>query len=633
MALRVPWQKGVAWLRGFSHRLDVPSGSSHASNLWKASELFTPYFCFRPVKVLILGPRHCIGSFTSLAHTLSTILPPLDRKLLHSLPDVHLQPSRQGMNVCLNPLQHKQDSDAFSYAYIGFPRRSRLLTLQENAVSQGRRRFFIKSSLPRRDGADRSRDEGVAASSLEYGARLDEDAGSGAGGDEKVEGPELRDEEGGSTNDLEELSPEQKGDDLMLKEDAEKQLTILQPENLKQIAFLKPTTYFLLSEEMQQTLLPEGLPTSMQQEFASTASPAILLRKGTLDLISCLKATETRLGEGAEVPSMAVDGKEDFNGQQRTSLASHGRSSSFLLEGPSGSGKSFALAQAVAWARANGWLVLYVPSGQSWLRGGFCYPCEREAGGYDTPLQARSVLQAFLAGHATALAALPMHYTTEPIGLGEGPGTGPPRGSSEVLPDADWTLLQLCELGRSNVHASCSVLVRLRKELGRIPCSLVAIDEFNAWFHPSEYSVMVGERSSRRLHPKEIRTVATFRSPDEAGLGLFLGASSESLGGISGKIPEDVRRTMRRFQMPRQSLQEARTSLYYYHSRLQEQQSESGKHGRPPPSEEEMLRFYCLTNGNGAELRRLACLASGSGVSLDEPAQGELSQSLVWPLH
>lgn len=64
-----------------------------------------------------------------------------------------------------------------------------------------------------------------------------------------------------------------------------------------------------------------------------------------------------------------------------------------MLDGPVSSGKSIALAMLVQWAREEGWLVLYVPSGKEWTHGGFFYK-HPLTGLWDTPVQAENVLKA-----------------------------------------------------------------------------------------------------------------------------------------------------------------------------------------------------------------------------------------------
>lgn len=63
-----------------------------------------------------------------------------------------------------------------------------------------------------------------------------------------------------------------------------------------------------------------------------------------------------------------------------------------VLDGPVNSGKSIALAMLVHWARDEGWLVFYVPSGRRWTHGGFFYK-NAETGLWDTPVQAEDVLR------------------------------------------------------------------------------------------------------------------------------------------------------------------------------------------------------------------------------------------------
>lgn len=67
------------------------------------------------------------------------------------------------------------------------------------------------------------------------------------------------------------------------------------------------------------------------------------------------------------------------------------RKGHMLLDGWAGSGKSCALFAAVAWARANGWLTLYVPSAFSLTQGGLYF--KSEDGLWDTPWAARYLLQ------------------------------------------------------------------------------------------------------------------------------------------------------------------------------------------------------------------------------------------------
>lgn len=63
-----------------------------------------------------------------------------------------------------------------------------------------------------------------------------------------------------------------------------------------------------------------------------------------------------------------------------------------VLDGPVNCGKSIALAMLVQWARDEGWLVLYVPSGRRWTHGGFFFK-NPQTGLWDTPVQAEDVLR------------------------------------------------------------------------------------------------------------------------------------------------------------------------------------------------------------------------------------------------
>lgn len=50
------------------------------------------------------------------------------------------------------------------------------------------------------------------------------------------------------------------------------------------------------------------------------------------------------------------------------------------------------LAMLVHWARAEGWLVFYVPRGRDWTHGGFFYK-NPQTDLWDTPVQAENVLK------------------------------------------------------------------------------------------------------------------------------------------------------------------------------------------------------------------------------------------------
>ncbi len=67
-----------------------------------------------------------------------------------------------------------------------------------------------------------------------------------------------------------------------------------------------------------------------------------------------------------------------------------------LLDGPKGGGKSETLAQTAAWARNNGWLVLWL-NGEEMTRGGRLLRSRNEPTLFDQPTTSRTILARFAA--------------------------------------------------------------------------------------------------------------------------------------------------------------------------------------------------------------------------------------------
>lgn len=90
-------------------------------------------------------------------------------------------------------------------------------------------------------------------------------------------------------------------------------------------------------------------------------------------------------------------------------------------------------------------------------------------------------LQGFQASNKDLLPTLPIQLF-HPLDLGEGPGTGPPKGPNLKSVGAEGgisTLHDLVEFGIKNGHGAVSTVVRLREELARVKTLpvLIAVDE------------------------------------------------------------------------------------------------------------------------------------------------------------
>ncbi|KAL8522797.1 hypothetical protein ACS0TY_012944 [Phlomoides rotata] len=165
-----------------------------------------------------------------------------------------------------------------------------------------------------------------------------------------------------------------------------------------------------------------------------------------------------------------------------------------ILDDPVSYGRSIALVMLVHWARNEGWLILYVPSGRYWTHDGLFYK-NPETGLWDTPLQAVNILQDFLRYNKSCLQSLKCKIL-DPIPLGKGVGVRWPKGRDKMQISEEMTLSQLFEAGISDTHAATA---RLRKELSEVTSVpvLIAIDQ-----EP------VTPRSCRPVHAKELTTVS-----------------------------------------------------------------------------------------------------------------------------
>ncbi|CAA2972845.1 28S ribosomal S29, mitochondrial [Olea europaea subsp. europaea] len=302
-------------------------------------------------------------------------------------------------------------------------------------------------------------------------------------------------------------------------------------------------SYMKFSVEELNKVLPEGLPMGMVKEFEESSRSALLIRQSFLDLRDNFRR--------AVDPSLLVGSKGSKVRKQ------------IVLDGPVSCGKSIALALLVHWAREEGWLVLYVPSGQEWTHGGFFYK-NPQTGLWDTPVQAANILQDFSKYNESLLKKLKCN-TLDPIPLGEGAGVGWPKGIDKMQISEDSTLYDLVQAGINNSHAAVGVLVRLRKELSDvkdIPV-LIAIDQYNSWFTFSEYEEPVTVRSCRPVHARELATVNAFRSmlhENDMMVGAF--SHSTAVGKLRQELPDVP--TDARINFPRYNLDEAASVCHYY---------------------------------------------------------------------
>ncbi|CAJ2640418.1 28S ribosomal protein S29, mitochondrial [Trifolium pratense] len=335
-------------------------------------------------------------------------------------------------------------------------------------------------------------------------------------------------------------------------------------------------TYFKLTKETLDAVLPEGLPVGMSKEFQDSKRTALLVRQSFLDLRDNFRRV-------VDPPMSSPHGKGVKVRKQ------------VILDGPVSCGKSIALAMLVQWAREEGWLVFYVPQAKEWTHGGFFYK-HPQTDLWDTPVQAENVLKDFLKYNESYLKELPCQIF-DPIPLGEGAGVGWLKDVDSMAIPEGTMLYELVKTGIEQTHAAVGVVVRLRKELSLVKDMpvLIAIDQYNSWFTFSEYEEPVTIRSCRSIHAKEITMVNAFRSMkhDDMMVGAF--SHSTAVGKLRQYLPDVP--VDARAMFPRYSLEEAETVCHYYlRQRLIR---------REAFSEENWKKIYFLCNGNGTEMRGL----------------------------
>ena len=167
----------------------------------------------------------------------------------------------------------------------------------------------------------------------------------------------------------------------------------------------------------------------------------------------------------------------------------------FIIDGPTGTGKSSLMAQAVHYARSRDIMTIYVPNAKDWTHGEWCWPSTLLPGFWDVPDAGRSFLQYFARSNRDVLSKWPLVCTPKDL----------PTDRSEKPPE---TLYDLMDWGHSAPAPSSvdrqSVAIKylmdeLRAEKSR-PI-LFVIDGYNLFSHETHF---------RYPHPDFLRKLSSF---------------------------------------------------------------------------------------------------------------------------
>ena len=204
--------------------------------------------------------------------------------------------------------------------------------------------------------------------------------------------------------------------------------------------------FWELSAEAEARLMPEGAPAGLAAEFAASGTRRVLFRACDLQVRELLKG-----------------------------------GTSLLMDGRRGCGKSAALANAVAWARAAGYFVVYVPSAKA-LTLDSSYQKDEASGKWDTPEHAARLLRWMLAGNEAAMGAMRVKA---------------PGGEDTSLAALAAEGVQILDKGgdpKAVTEAALAALGAVGKQRGGTHKVLFAIDEYNALFGPTDMHEVLGAR-------------------------------------------------------------------------------------------------------------------------------------------
>jgi small subunit ribosomal protein S29 len=322
--------------------------------------------------------------------------------------------------------------------------------------------------------------------------------------------------------------------------------------------------FWELSAEEEARLMPEGAPAGLAAEFAASGTRRVLFRACDLQVRELLKG-----------------------------------GTSLLMDGRRGCGKSAALANAVAWARAAGYFVVYVPSAKA-LTLDSSYQKDEASGKWDTPEHAARLLRWMLAGNEAAMGAMRVKA---------------PGGEDTSLAALAAEGVQILEKGgdpKAVTEAALAALGAVR-DAARSGTHkvLFAIDEYNALFGPTDMHEVLGARKRGVIQAGDTRVGAALRDAAAATAAgaTFVGATSGTISlsaKLSAALGDDAREApasagLRRLEVPRFNPREIVCLVRHYdHARRGlDAVDKSVDH------EQLALRLKVLTQGNAKEMREM----------------------------
>ena len=316
--------------------------------------------------------------------------------------------------------------------------------------------------------------------------------------------------------------------------------------------------FWELSAEAEARLMPEGAPAGLAAEFAASGTRRVLFRACDLQVRELLKG-----------------------------------GTSLLMDGRRGCGKSAALANAVAWARAAGYFVVYVPSAKA-LTLDSSYQKDEASGKWDTPEHARLFLRWVKLGNDAATLAAAASSAPE---------------ASSVLAAVDAGLDAFEKEPKRTVEAALAVIEDLKTAAGAGTPVLFVVDEYAALHGPTDMHEVLGARKRGNIRAGETRLCAALRDAGgitAAGAGYVAATSgtiqlSPKLDAAMGTAEAPGSEVLVRVEAERMRTGEIVAMVRHYdHAR-------GGLDAVDASVDHEQLalRLRVLTQGNGKEMREM----------------------------
>ena len=318
--------------------------------------------------------------------------------------------------------------------------------------------------------------------------------------------------------------------------------------------------FWELSSTTEARLLPEGAPAGLAAEFAASGTRRVLFRACDLETRALLK-----------------------------------QGSSLLLDGRRGCGKSVALANVVAWARAAGYFVVYVPSAKA-LTLDSSYQKDEASGKWDTPEHAARLLRWMLAGNEAAMAEMPVEGGASLAALAAEAAHSLEKGGDP----------------KAVTEAALAALGAVRDAARGGKKVMFAIDEYNALFGPTDMHEVLGARKRAVIQAGDTRVGLALRDAAAATAAgaTFVGATSgtislspklsAALGGEPNAFAPETAALVRK-EVPRFNSREIVCLVRHYdHARRGLDAVDASV-----DHEQLALRLKVLTQGNAKEMREM----------------------------